>query len=288
MKETWFYESLFPSVKLGLKVKETLVSKKSAYQKINILDTYEFGKVLVLDGIVQTTEADEFIYHEMLTHLPMLSHSHPKRVLIIGGGDGGVLREVLKHPVKEVFLVEIDEKVIELSKTYLSAICRNSFADRRANIIIDDGVNFIKECKGKFDVTIIDSSDPIGPSKVLFSSKFYRDAFNALSNGEGIFAQQTGSPFLQREELPYVYKRLKKIFPFVATFLTAVPTYVGGFFSFVFASKGIDPLNIHLAQLEKRYRKFKLKTRYYNPEIHLASFALPTHIKETVETKRNG
>jgi len=283
MKEVWFYESLFPLVRLGFKVKKTLASKKSPYQKIKILDTYEFGRVLVLDGIVQTTEADEFIYHEMLSHLPMLSHPHPERVLIIGGGDGGILREVLKHPVKEVFLVEIDKEVIEFSKTYLPAICRNSFDDRRTNIIIDDGANFVKEWKGKFDVVIIDSSDPIGPAEVLFSSKFYRDVCNALSNGDGIFAQQTGSSFLQREEFPYVYKRLKKIFPFVTVFLSAVPTYVGGFFSFVFASKGIDPLRVCLSEIEKRYEKFKLRTRYYNPEIHHASFVLPTYIKERVE-----
>jgi len=288
MRETWFYESLFPLVKLGLKVKEILVSNKSEYQKINILDTYQFGKVLVLDGVVQTTERDEFIYHEMLTHLPMLSHPNPERVLIIGGGDGGILREVLKYPVKAVFLVEIDEKVIEFSKTHLSAICRNSFNDRRANIIIDDGVNFVKKGKGKFDVLIVDSSDPAGPAKVLFSSKFYSDVFNILSHDYGIFAQQTGSSFLQREELPYVYRRLKKIFPFVGTFLTAVPTYVGGLFSLVFASKGIDPLKIRLSEIEKRYEKLKLKTRYYNPKIHLASFALPTYIKENVEAKRNG
>lgn len=288
MKETWFYESLFPSVKLGLKVKQTLVSNKSQYQKINILDTYEFGRVLVLDGVVQTTERDEFIYHEMLTHLPMLSHPCPERVLIIGGGDGGILREVLKYPVKEVFLVEIDKKVIEFSKTHLSAICRNSFNDRRANIIINDGVNFVKEGKGKFDVMIVDSSDPIGPAQVLFSSKFYRDVFNKLSHGDGILAQQTGSPFLQREELPHVYRRLKKIFPFVTTFSTAVPTYIGGLFSFVFASKGINPMKIRLSEIEKRYRKLKLKTRYYNPKIHHSSFALPTYIREAVEGKRNG
>jgi len=287
VKEKWFYESLFASVKLGLKVRKTVVSEKSVYQKIDILDTYQFGRVLVLDGIVQTTERDEFIYHEMLSHLPLLSHPHPERVLIIGGGDGGILREVLKHPVKEVFLVEIDEKVIELSKTYLSAICRSSFDDRRAKIIIDDGGNFIKDYKGKFDVAIIDSSDPIGPAKVLFSPKFYRDSFNALSHSDGIFTQQTGSPFLQGKELPYAYKTLRKVFPFVVTFLAAVPTYVGGLFSFVFASKGIDPLKIHLSEIEKRYRKLKLETRYYNPEIHFASFALPTYIKGKVESKRN-
>jgi len=285
MKEVWFYESLFPSVRLGLKVKKTIVSKYSNYQKIKILDTYEFGRVLVLDGIVQTTERDEFIYHEMLSHLPMLSHPHPERVLIIGGGDGGILREVLRYPVKEVFLVEIDEKVIELSKTYLPNICRNSFADRRANIVIDDGADFIKEWKGKFDVVIIDSSDPVGPAKVLFSSKFYQEASNALSNSDGIFVQQTGSSFLQREEFPYVYKRLKKIFPFVNIFLTAVPTYVGGFFSFVFASKGIDPLKIRMSEIERRYKRSKLRTRHYNPGIHYASFVLPTYIKGTAEIK---
>mgnify|MGYP001102310097 CR=1 FL=1 len=285
MKEVWFYESLFPLVRLGLKVKKTIVSENSRFQKIKILDTYEFGRVLVLDGVVQTTERDEFIYHEMLSHLPLLSHPHPERVLIIGGGDGGILREVLKHPVKKVFLVEIDKKVIALSKTYLPVICRNSFNDRRANIIIDDGANFIKEWKGKFDVVIIDSSDPIGPAKVLFSSKFYQRVSNALSNNNGIFAQQTGSSFLQREEFPYVYEKLKKVFPFVSIFLTAVPTYVGGFFSLMFASKGIDPLKIRLSEIERRYKNLKLKTRYYNPKIHHASFVLPTYIKETVEIR---
>ncbi len=288
MREKWFHESLFSSVKLGIKVRQPIVSEKSRYQRIDILDTYKFGRVLVLDGVVQTTEGDEFIYHEMLAHLPLLSHPHPGRVLIIGGGDGGILREVLKHPVKEVFLVEIDEKVIELSKIYLPAICRSSFDDRRVKIIIDDGGNFIEDCKRKFDVAIIDSSDPIGPAKVLFSQKFYRDSFNVLSNSEGIFTQQTGSPFLQGEELPCAYKTLRKIFPFVVTFLAAVPTYIGGFFSFVFASRGIDPLKVRFSEIERRYRKLKLKTRYYNPEIHLASFALPAYIKEKVESERNG
>jgi len=285
MREMWFYESLFPTVRLGLKVKETVISKRSPYQKIKILNTYRFGKVLVLDGVVQTTEADEFIYHEILSHLPLLSHPQPEKVLIIGGGDGGILREILKHPVKEVFLVEIDEKVIEFSKQYLSAICKNSFADKRTRVVIDDGATFIKKCKEKFDVIIVDSSDPAGPAKVLFSSEFYRDTYNALSDANGIFAQQTGSSFLQKEEFPSVYERLKKIFPYVATFLAAVPTYIGGFFSFVFASKGIDPLKAHLPELEKKYRAFKLKTKYYNPGIHHASFALPTFISEAVETK---
>jgi len=283
MKEVWFYESLFPLVRLGLKVKKTLVSKKSRYQEIKILDTYQFGRALVLDGIVQTTEEDEFIYHEMLSHLPMVSHPNPEEVLIIGGGDGGILREVLKHPVKEVFLVEIDKEVIEFSKTYLPGVSGNSFDDARTKIVIDDGANFVKERKRKFDVIIIDSSDPIGPAKVLFSSSFYQDAYDALSNGDAIFAQQTGSSFLQADESPNVYERLKKIFPFVTIFLTAVPTYVGGFFSLVLASKGISPIKIQLSKIEERYRKFNLKTRCYNPEIHLASFVLPSYIKGKME-----
>jgi len=288
MSKIWFYETLFPLARLGLKVKKTLVSNKSLYQEIRVLDTYEFGRALVLDGVVQTTEADEFIYHEMLTHLPLLSHPRPERVLIIGGGDGGILREVLKHPVKEVFLVEIDEKVIKYSKTYLGSICGNSFEDRRANIVIDDGANFIRKCEGNFDVAIIDSSDPAGPASVLFSSEFYRNAFNALTPGEGIFVQQTGSTFLQPKELPYVYKRLKKIFPFVAAFLAAVPTYIGGFFGLVLASKGINPLKVRLSEIEKKYKKFRLNTKYYTPQIHFSSFVLPTYIKDRLESRRNG
>src|SRR3989338_6157795 len=195
----WFSETLHPSVRQTLKIKEVLHSGKTPFQKIQIVDTEQFGKALILDGVVQTTEKDEFIYHEMTTHVPLFSHPNPKRVLVIGGGDGGIAREVLKHPVEEVYLVEIDEQVITLSQKYLCGICKGVFKDSRTRVRVEDGAKFITEQTIPFDVVIIDSTDPIGPAKVLFSKKFYQSIKRVLSPA-GILARQTGSTIFQPDE----------------------------------------------------------------------------------------
>lgn len=277
MRQRWYYESLFKDTNLGIKVKSCLYEGCSKFQNIQVFDTYGFGRILVLDGITQTTEKDEFIYHEMLTHVPMISHPQPKNVLIIGGGDGGILREALKYPVRQVSLVEIDKKVIELSKKYLSKICKNSFQDKRANIIIGDGARFLKSYKDYFDVIIIDSSDPIGPSKILFKTLFYRDVFKAMTK-DGIVVRQAGSSFFQSDVLKLSLRRIKKIFPIVEVYGINVPTYIGGIFDIVLASKKIDPHSVDFSKVVLKYKYFCRNTKYYNPKIHFCSFTLPNYI----------
>ncbi len=274
----WFSETLHPSVRQTLKIKETLYSGKTPFQKVQILDAEQFGKMLVLDGVVQATEKDEFIYHEMMTHVPLFSHPNPKRVLVIGGGDGGIVREVLKHPVEEVYLVEIDEQVITLSQKYLGGICKGAFKDPRTRVRVEDGAKFITEQTIPFDIVIIDSTDPIGPAKVLFAKKFYQ-AIKRVLNPEGILARQTGSTMLQPNEWVENYRQLKGFFSRVHPFVISIPTYIGGLFSLVLASDKINPFALDLAMLKARYGELQLKTRYYNPEIHQGCFRLPEYMK---------
>jgi len=274
----WFYETLYPDIKLGLKGR-LIYKKKTPYQDLRIYKTCRFGNVLLLDGAIQTTQKDEFIYHEMLTHPVFFLHPNPKNILVIGAGDGGVLREALKHKVKKIILVEIDKEVIKLSEKHLPSICKNSFNNKRVKIVIDDGAKFIKNTKEKFDIVIIDSPDPVGVAKVLFSKKFYENIYSILTS-QGIMIRQTGSIVLQRGELRQNYNILKNIFSYLAVQLACVPTYIGGFFSFIIASKKIDPYKASYKKILSKYRNLKLKTKYYNPEIHLASLVLPNYVEE--------
>lgn len=281
MSGRWFFETLHPSVRLGLKVRRTIFKGRSRFQRIEICHTEAFGRMLVLDGIIQTTEKDEWVYHEMLTHVGLLSLEHPQRVLIIGGGDGGILREVLRHPVRSVTIVEIDEEVIKLSRRYLGSICQRAFEDQRVKLIIEDGLRFARWAEEQFDVIIIDSPDPIGPAKSLFSTECYR-ALARLLHIPGVLMRQTGSICLQANEQPQAYQRLRQFFPHVAPYLAAVPTYIAGFFSFMFASNEIHPTSLDLGELEGRYLARQLVTRYYTPKIHLASFALPHELEQRI------
>lgn len=280
MKDSWFYETLYPDIRIGLKVKRKLYSGKTRFQDIRLLETPRFGKVLVLDGVIQTTSRDEFIYHEMMTHIPIFSHPGPKNVLVIGGGDGGVLREALKHKrVEKITLVEIDEKVIQHSKKHLAEISQNCFQDRKVELVIADGAEFVKNKKKLYQIAIIDSPDPIGPGEVLFKDEFYQNISHLLTP-DGIMVRQSGSTFLQEEELRDNYQRLKKFFKYVATYTAAVPTYIGGLFSFIFCSKEIDPQKLSLQQIRSRYSRARFETNYYNPEIHIACFKLPNYLKD--------
>lgn len=278
----WFSETLHSTVRQALRVKKVLYSGKSLFQKMLVLDTESFGRALILDGVVQTTEKDEFIYHEMMAHVPLFSHPNPKRVLIIGGGDGGILREVLKHPVEEAYLVEIDEQVITLCKKYLKTICRNAFTDPRTRVVVEDGAKFIVSQRQPFDVVIIDSTDPIGPAKVLFSKKFYQDVKQLLCPS-GILVRQTGSTFLQANEWIQNYRQVKSFFDQAHPFVVAIPTYIGGFFSLLFASSGIDPGALDRVGLAARFGELGLATRYYNPEIHESSFQLPENMRSRIQ-----
>jgi len=283
MPERWFFESLYPDIKLGLKVNNILYQKQSRFQNIKIMETPRFGTVLVLDGAIQTTTGDEFIYHEMITHIPLFSHPNPQNVLIIGGGDGGVLREVLRHKtVEKVTLVEIDKQVIEYSQKYLRSISKDSFSSSRLELVIGDGAEFVKGKKAIYDVAIVDSPDPIGPAKVLFQKKFYTDIYNILKS-DGIMVRQSGSTFLQKEELKENYRLLSRIFPYTAVYTASIPTYIGGLFSFIFSSKKIAPSKLNIKNIRTRYQKAKIKTKYYNPEVHSACFQLPNYVKKFVQ-----
>lgn len=282
---SWFYEKLYPDVKLGIQGK-IVYQKKTPYQDLKIYDTPRLGRMLTLDGTVQTTEKDEFIYHEMMSHPLLLTYPAPQKVLVIGGGDGGVVREVLKHKtVKEVYLVEIDGSVIKNSEQYLPSICKGgalSEHNRRVKIVVDDGAGFIRNTKEKFDLCLIDSPDPIGVARVLFSRRFYQDIFSILT-AQGMMIRQTGSTMWQPDEIRHNYKIVKKIFPFVTVQLAAIPTYIGGFFSFVIASKEIDMERVSYEEIEERYQRAKLRTKYYNPQIHFASRKLPNYLRSIVQ-----
>ncbi|MCP4653222.1 MAG: polyamine aminopropyltransferase [Candidatus Omnitrophica bacterium] len=274
----WFFETLYPDLKIGVKG-DIIHEEKTPFQDMKIYHTSRYGKVLTLDGVIQTTQKDEFIYHEMLTHPLLLSHPKPQNVLIIGAGDGGILREVLKHKVKKVTLVEIDQAVIEVSKKHLATINKGSFNDKRAKIVVGDGAKFVKNTKEKFDVIVVDSTDPIGPAKVLFSENFYLDIYRILTKN-GLMIRQTGSATLQLTTLKNSTKTLKKVFPIVRTQIIAVPTYIGGFFSLTIGSKTIDTAKVTQKAINQRYAKLKLKTKYYNPDIHFACTKLPNYIGE--------
>jgi spermidine synthase len=233
----------------------------------------------MLDDIVQTTEADEFIYHEMLTHPLLFSIKDASNVLIIGGGDGGILREVLKHKkINAVTMVEIDAEVIEASKKYLKSICGNSFNSKKLKLIIDDGAKFVKKTKEQFDLVIVDSPDPVAAARVLFSKTFYKDIEEILTP-QGALIRQTGSTMWQPKIITDNYHKLSKIFPVTRPQISAIPTYVGGFFSCLIGGKKIDPAKIAQKTIKARYAKAKIKTKYYNPQIHFASLMLPNYLK---------
>ena len=278
--DVWFTEKHKNKLGISLKIKDILYRGESEYQQIDIIDTEAFGKVLLLDGLVMTTEKDEFFYHEMISHIPLLAHPCPERVLIIGGGDGGTIREVLKHPsVKEIELCEIDEKVIDISRKYLPSIAC-CLDDERVKINIEDAVKYIERQKDCFDAVLIDSTDPLGPGVGLFTEDFYTNVKNSLREN-GVMSAQTESPLVCQKEFKLINSLLNKVFPVVVPYFTTVPTYPGAYWSWTFCSKGIQPeLNNEsvAAELEKT-------SKYYNREIHKAVFAVPNYVKKMINFK---
>lgn len=274
----WVTEK-WPNVETRYRIKSILYDEKTEFQHLKLVDSHEFGRMLLLDGVVQTTEKDEFIYHEMMVHVPMLSHPAPQRVLIIGGGDGGILRETLRYgSVEKVTLVEIDNKVIDFSRRYLPDISRNSFDDPRAEIVIADGASYVKETTEKFDVVIVDSPDPIGPAVILFSEEFYSN-IRKIIDTSGIMVRQTGSVQMQPQEQKDSYKLLKNIFHYAALYVYALPTYTGGLFSTMFCSDGINPMELGYEILQERYSRSSMETLFYNPGIHVGAFSIPNFLK---------
>jgi spermidine synthase len=282
MMSEWFDETLHDTYHQGFQVREVLFESKTEHQHLIIFESGSFGRVMALDGIVQTTERDEFIYHEMLAHTPLFAHGNAKNVLIIGGGDGGLLREVLKHPeVDSVVQVEIDQAVIDMCVQYLPNHSAGAYENPRAEIVIGDGIDFVKQCDRQFDVILSDSTDPIGPGEVLFTSPFYQGIQRCLKPG-GIFVAQNGVAFMQPEEVTTTHKRLSPLFTDTAFFTAAVPTYVGGIMTFAWASDCKELRQADFSTLTARYTASGIKTRYYNPALHLGAFALPQYLVDTL------
>ena len=273
-----YLETLHPSWGQSFEMNEVLFESKTEHQHLVIFNNAQWGRVMALDGVIQTTERDEFVYHEMLTHVPMLAHPNPKSVLIIGGGDGGILREVIKHPtVEHVTQVEIDAQVVEMCKTYFPNHSQGAYDDDRLSLVIDDGVEFVNRTEQTFDVVISDSTDPIGPGEVLFTSRFYQGIERCLNPG-GVFVAQNGVSFLQTDEVTTSAQRLRPLFSEVGFYQAAVPTYVGGIMTFAWASNDLATNDVLLETLQSRFDKSQLKTRYYNPQMHQACFALPQYL----------
>ena len=276
-----FTEELYKKYNQNITIEKIITSQNSKFQDILIFDSKYFGRILTLDKVIQITEFDHFYYSEMLSHIPIITHGKVKRVLIIGGGDGAIAHEVLKHnSIKEVFICEIDQEVINLSVKYLKKINFGSLKNPKVKIIIEDASQFIKKnnFKNYFDLIIADRPDPIGPGKNLFKIKFYKDIKNALSNS-GIAVFQNGVPFFQKKELKDTMKHLKSTFNYSGVYLTVVPTYIGGYMALTWSSNAIDiSKTINLDKHSKVINK--LNTQYYTKEIHYASFILPKWIKE--------
>ncbi|MEX0285373.1 MAG: polyamine aminopropyltransferase [Paracoccaceae bacterium] len=269
----WMTEALHPEYAQSLRIDELLYDSETEHQRLKVFHNNRFGRILTLDDVVQTTEGDNFVYHEMLTHVPILAHGAAKKVLIIGGGDGGMAREVLRHTsVEHVTMVEIDAGVVEFSKEYLPMLSQGAFDDPRLNLVIADGADFMKAPGDAFDVIIIDSTDPIGPGEVLFTDTFYGHAHRALTPG-GILVTQNGVPFLQGGELTNTLRAFKALFQDWGCYLATVPTYAGGPMAFGWGTDGAAGQG-SLETLQARYDAAGIATDYYTPEVHLGAFAL--------------
>lgn len=278
--KNWFFENFIPgeppTLTWGTLLEKEIYSGKSQYQKINVFKTKEFGRILTLDGLIQLSTKHEFIYHEMLVHPAFFCSQNPKRILIIGGGDGGVLREVVKHPVKEIFLVDIDKKVIDISKKYLPSVSDGAFKDKRLKIFNEDALNFVKNYKNYFDIIIDDLTDPTGVSLFLWAAKFYKDIWRALKEN-GVASFQTA--YLDERFAKKARKKMKKVFTFFKVHKAHVKCFPFDEHTFSVGSKKINFDKFRFKEIENKYKKLNLKTRYYNPEIHFASAVLPKYSK---------
>ena len=280
MSDGWLCEDQALGVRLCLKVKERLDEGRTAHQRIEIAVTERLGRVLALDGRFMLSERDEAFYHEMLVHPALLSHEAPRRILVVGGGDGGALRQVLAHPsVEEAILVEIDPGVIEAARRHLGAVHRGAFDDPRVRVVAAPAERFVLEHRAAFDAIIVDSTDPVGPGAALFAPRFLAACREALRGG-GVAAFQAGSPFYAPEELIALVAALRPLFSYCAPYLGFVPLYPSGLWAYVLA--GDRSLDLEAVVIEERFRGRGIATSYYSPRLHRAAFALPRFVEELV------
>ncbi|WP_447751028.1 polyamine aminopropyltransferase [Pseudomonas nicosulfuronedens] len=282
-----YQETLYDGYGQRFSVDRMLHEVRTEHQHLVIFENARMGRVMALDGVIQTTEADEFIYHEMLTHVPILAHGAAKRVLIIGGGDGGMLREVAKHAsVEHITMVEIDGTVVDMCKEFLPNHSQGAFADPRLNLVIDDGMRFVASITEKFDVIISDSTDPIGPGEVLFSENFYQACHRCLNDG-GVLVTQNGTPFMQLDTVRNTAGRMNGLFADWHFYQAAVPTYIGGSMTFAWGSTNPALRKVDVATLAQRFAASGIRTRYYNPAIHQGAFALPQYVLQAIGKPAN-
>ena len=279
MTDTWFNETLYADWGQRFRFVRQLARVRSEFQDIAVFETESHGRVLTLDGVVQITERDEFVYQEMLTHVPLLAHGAPKNVLIIGAGDGGVLRHVLMHKgVQRAVMAEIDGEVIRLSKEFLPGIGGDAWNDPRADVIVGDGIDYVKKAPdASFDVIIVDSTDPIGVGEVLFTDEFYQNAARILTPS-GLIVNQCGVPFMQADELYETSVRRQQFFPHVTAYVAAVPTYVGGYMTLGWAGKDASLTQHGVDVIAARAEAAGIAGEYWSPQVHVASFWLPPYI----------
>ena len=279
--EFWFSEMHTPDVKLSIRVDKQLYSAKSPFQRIDIFESKEFGRFLTLDGFMMLTEKDEFVYHDMLVHVPMAVHPQVQDVLVIGAGDGGILRELTRYDtIRRIDLVEIDEMVVTACKEYLPfTACR--FDDPRVHLYFQDGLKFVRPCENQYDLIIVDSTDPFGPGEGLFTREFYGNCFKALK-ADGIMVNQHESPFYQADAIAMqrAHKRIIESFPIARVYQAQIPTYPSGYWLFGFASKEYHPVRDLRA---REWKKLGLQTKYYNTNLHRGAFALPTYVQTLLE-----
>ncbi len=278
--DLWFTENHTKNVRFSVKVTRQLYSEKSDFQQIDIFESPEFGRFLTLDGYLMLTEKDEFIYHEMITHVPMAVHPNPKQVLVIGGGDGGTVRELLRYPcVESIDLVEIDEQVVEACKRYLpqTAACLSEKNDR-IRIYYEDGLKFIRHCEDMYDLIIVDSTDPFGPGEGLFTMEFYGNCFKAL-HADGIMVNQHESPFYDEDAtaMQRAHKRIVNSFDMCRVYQAHIPTYPSGHWLFGFATKKYHPLKDFNPE---RWLSYHIDTKYYTTHLHLGAFYVPAYVEK--------
>ena len=280
--ELWFSEPHTPNVKLSIRVERQLYSGESDFQRIDVFESPEFGRFLVLDGYIMLTEKDEFIYHEMMVHVPMAVHPHVRRVLVIGAGDGGVVRELTKYPeIEQIDLVEIDEQVIHVCREFLPEISC-TLDENRVHIYYEDGLRFVRAREDAYDLIIVDSTDPFGPGEGLFTREFYGNCYKALKE-DGIMVNQHESPFYQADATACMraHKRIVETFPISKVYQAHIPTYPSGHWLFGFASKKYHPLR----ELDKdRFLDRELDTRYYTPRLHEGAFCLPAYVEKLLRS----
>lgn len=279
--ELWFTEKHTPNVEFSIKVEKQIVSQKSRYQEIDIFDTKEFGKILTLDGYLMLTEKDEFIYHEMITHVPMAVNPNIKNILVIGAGDGGTIRELTKYDtIQHIDMVEIDEEVVQVCKKHLpQTACK--LEDERLQIYYEDGLRFVRKHNEEYDLIIVDSTDPFGPGEGLFTREFYGNCYKALKE-DGILINQHESPFYGEDakSMKRAHKNINAVFPVSTVYQMHIPTYPSGHWLFGFASKGVHPVEDLKAE---QWEQLGLETKYYNTQLHKGAFAIPNYVKELLE-----